>query len=247
MSVQHEEHNELIEDICYLEHLISAEKQDIKARMLARIGNADSIEDKVDVLSDEIAHTLATMSARIQIVEKTLVSGTGLQPIKAGGEATAGFNVEPGRPRAKVDLLETVKLSIADIAKRNNLYGLQHDSKGLPFCAIRPDTEINFVLPVARNKTQTLAVNLLGESDESLMKKVEFSIDGHQLPHKLKIVEGTLRLICYLPRSKTKNKTYVSIVFPKATADADYIVKLSDVNCVPKLSVVDYLKKQAKR
>jgi len=232
MSVQHEEHSELIEDICYLEHLISVEKQHIKARMLTRVGNAQSMDDKVDVLSDELSHTLATMSARIQLIEQSLSTAKQHQTVLKKVETHQG---EEAKIKSIPSLATALKISVVDLAARNKLYPLKHASDGRPYVDFCPGDAVNFVLPLDRSAKKTLAVDIIG-INSSEVHGLELWIDGHRLKHKVKKVNSIQRLICYLPKSTTGNKTYAELKYNTVKGSAS--LGLSDVNCVDKLSIL---------
>lgn len=230
MSKYNNEHQALIEDIYYLENLISVEKEQIKQRLIGRLSNSQSVEEKADVMGDEIAHILSTMSARIQVIEKVL------SVENQTNEAISKVENILGQTNKEVTpvLLDSILLSIVDIGTRNHLWNLQHSLDNKPYYSLPAGSEVNFVLPINRKNKQTLAVDVIDFSSQNMLKTISFFIDGHKLKHKIKTVNGIIRLVCYLPESKNNDTTYVSLQLPKQTKGNNFMFYMSDVNCVPK-------------
>ncbi|CAH1552818.1 hypothetical protein [Vibrio rotiferianus] len=229
-----QEHREIIEDICYLEHLLESESKEIKQKIITRVATAQSMEHKVEVLSDEVAKAIATISTRVQIIEKALQL-----------QEDSVASIQKNAPELKIDthvnntaLCDSLKIAILDIAKRNNLHGMKRDDNQVPYFDIFGNQEINFVLPINRTVKQCLAIDTKSTAP-NVLDKVEIAVDGHHLKHRIKTVSGTVRLICYLPKSSTGNTTYISLTMPKEGRDVS--LGLSDVHCVPKKSVKNML------
>ncbi|GIU03078.1 hypothetical protein [Shewanella algidipiscicola] len=238
MNIDSDESKQIIEDICYLENLIDTEKTQFRQAVATKLANAESIDDKAEVIVDEVALVLATMSARISVIEKVLTSDEKISPNTVLSQKKTSSKVEVNNTA----LLDEVKLSIVDIGKRNDLWHLTHTPDNKPYYALAPNSKVNFVLPINRKIKQTLAVDIIQAKPHGLLNGVQFHIDGHKLKHKVKTVDGITRLICYLPKSKTGNTTYVTVILPDSNGD-EYKFMMSDVNCVPKLSLSSFAQK----
>ncbi|WP_108947105.1 hypothetical protein [Shewanella halifaxensis] len=237
MSRYSEESKQIIEDICYFESLISTDKQIIKQRMLTRVSNVNTLDDKAAVMCEEVSEVLANMSARLGVMETLLSADKNLSSAAKKIDTLSEYSAtEVGSV-----LLDSVKLSIVDIGYRNGLWGLMHTLNNAPYHKLASGSEVNFVLPINRSVKQTLAVDVIEAAPQRLLNDSCFYIDGHKLKHRVKTINGVTRLICYLPKSKTGNTTYVSLKLP-VTNEQDFKFYLSDVNCVPKLTLSAFAK-----
>lgn len=239
MSSASQEQQEIIADIQYLEYLINADKQEIKNNIKLRLQGANDLENKIEAISDQVAYSLASMSARINILEKAMV---------AEGKIDAASLEEQKSNLQELAItdafVEEIKLSIVEIGEENTLGYLKHNEHNVPYHELFPGASIVCNLPINRASKKTLAVDVVKVSDKSLLNNAVIKVDGVKLKHKVTNVDGLHRLIAHVPEGDNlANKTHVELILPTAVkANQSFEFYLSDIHCVPRATVIGVAK-----
>ena len=225
------EPEQLAEDILYLEYLINVEKNRIEERLVHTVRQAQSDEDKITLICRELSGSLAQMSARISVLEKLLVNGrNAVLPVSEHSSQPAGTGVEPP--------LQEVKVSIVDLGEENHLGNLYYTDNNKPYHIVLPGSQVVAQLNVDRSDKKALAINVVGTVDKDLLNSLQVIVDGEPLEHKFARVDGQNRLLAHLPVRSSNGLTVVKLVMP----DSKGSLNLSDIFCVPRQSVANYLK-----
>jgi hypothetical protein len=235
MSILSEERQQLVEDIHYLEYLISVEKQDIKERITKRINNSAPLTEQISSISDELSAVLGQFSARIALLEKSLIND---QLPKLVPEKKPDMNQSSTNLSAVANVEETL-VSIVDIGLQNGLGTLRHNKDKAPFHYVMPNASVNFNFNINRLEKKTLVVEVIKVSDRSFLDKISIVVDGQHLKHKVTELNSKIRLLCYLPTNNSAGNTSVVLKFPEQPTNAHDIYEfcLSDVHCVPKMTI----------
>jgi len=231
MSAIDQEYRELVADIQYLESLVNQNRDEFKRSLQVKLSNAISAENRVDLTLDELALFMAKISARASVIESNL----GVDAISADLQSS-----ESGQ--ATIPLVDTLKLSIVDIGQHNHLGGLYHTENNVPYCFMPPDKKVVADLYIDRSNAMTLAINTPVCSDDRILNNLKIEVDGIPLKHKIATIEGDKRLVAHLPKSKSKAKTHLALITPVATAKDTFRLGISDIYCVKRQTLKNFVK-----
>ncbi|WP_426415791.1 hypothetical protein [Aestuariirhabdus sp. LZHN29] len=238
MSMTDEPQREVFDDILYLESLINVEQKTIKKNFRARLEGKLGEDERLDAICDELSFTLAQVSARLSVIEQTLVLDGHVTT-----EQHESLNIKQQQLAAQSLMRDECKLSIEKIGRENHLGHLQHTSNNLPYHSLSPASTVKLILPINRASKKTLAVDIADVSDKQLLDRAVIKVDGVKLKHKHAVINGQLRLLCYIPPSKKlSDHTHVELLTPEHGGDQQFRFYLSDVHCVPKSSMLKAIK-----
>jgi len=204
MSIVSTEHQEIVADIQYLESLIAMEEEEIKQRLILQISEVPRIEDKIDLLGGEIAYTLGKMSARIKLLEQTILEGkTATQTSLPVEDAPANVNVAIDSTEESGTFFDKLEWSAEQLPLNDNLYHLENSSGILcKWTGPKPSTDI--LLPVNRKKHQAVRIGIVATIKPEILEELAIYIDGIKIKHRL----------CYVD-----DVNYVTFVLPKITQE----------------------------
>lgn len=231
MSAINQEYHELLEDIQYLEYLVNKDREVFKNDLKTKLSNAVGLDDKAELILDELALFAGKISARAAVIEKNLDIEPGVMSSQA-------------LQKAAPVMRDSVQLSIVDVGAHNNLGYVYHTESNMPYCFVPDGKKLVADLYVDRENTLTLAINTPVYSDEKILKDIQVEVDGVALKHKIVNIEGNQRIICHIPKSKSKAKTHLAVIFPVSTNGSAYKLGISDIHCVPRQTLKTYIKKK---
>lgn len=231
MSAINQEYHELLEDIQYLEYLVGKDRDAFKNDLKAKLSNAVGIDDKAELILDELALFAGKISARAAVIEKNL-------------DIESGFKASEPISESVSIMQDSVQLSIVDVGAHNNLGYVYHTESDMPYCFVPAGKKMVAGLYVNRGNTLTLAINTPVYANEQTLKDIQVEIDGVPLKHKITNIEGNQRIICHIPKSKSKAKTHLALITPSSTNNASFKLGISDIHCVPRQTLKTYLKKK---
>ena len=182
---------------------------------------------------DAVVGVIGDIAARVRVLEEYLVKVDIREETFSPGAENFGSG-----PQTEL------KIPIADFTGNHLLGNLKHHEDGTPYRNIPSNTTVLADIHVDRNAEKTLAINIISSSKESLLTQVEVKIDGVKTRYRIATIDGKKRLLIHLIKRPLKHhqKTLLEIKAPVLTTDQH--ISLSDVFVVPKLNMLNFVKKR---
>ena len=201
MSCSQTEKEEIAQDILYLEHLITLEKQNISKRIADNIDQSQPLNMQMETFSDEVSIILAQISARIGIVEQALVNRhtAELRPeVSTSRSNTKSRELKHKIKAGNRQLKSNDIIAAKDIVSYENLNDLEV-FEGTAFRWSGPSNITEIILPIDRVLDRKLSIYLAAIIKPEYLKQLKICIDNIEVKYNVGFSGGLLILNIHLP------------------------------------------------
>lgn len=181
---------------------------------------------------DAVVGVIGDIAARVRVLEEYLVKVDIREETFSPGAENFGSG-----PQTEL------KIPIADFTGNHLLGNLKHHEDGTPYRNIPSNTTVLADIHVDRNAEKTLAINVVSSSNDTLLTQVEVKINGVKTRHRIATIDGKKRLLIHLIKHPLKHHQKTPLEIKAPALSLDQHISLSDIFVVPKLSMLDFVKK----
>ncbi len=204
----------LLSELEHYQSIVKVEESKIREHLDAQIKANKGQHSELTVVVDTLVNSLASLSARMQIVESVLVSRGESKPVNLSDEDKLSGNMQ--LLENKLTLVDKLEISAEQLAKCNNTYDLE---EGM-YTWTGPEVTNVIDLPVKRTKAKSLTVDIANTVLPGLLNSLKLYVNEQPLTYKLRVQDHGALLTSKLPKDTRCTGTQIKIVI-----DNTYIPK----------------------
>jgi len=204
----------MVSELEHFQSIVKTEESKIRDHLDAQIKANNGQHSELSVVVDTLVNNLASLSARMQIVESVLVSRSESKPVSLSDESKLSGNMQ--LLENKLTLVDKLEITVEQLAGFSNTYDIEEGQ----YIWTGPEVTNVFDLPVKRNKAKSLTVDIANTVIPGLLDTLKIYVNEQPLKYKLKVQDHGVLLTSKLPKDTDCTGTQL-----KLEIDNTYIPK----------------------